>query len=185
MCLAFMKLRLSSLILVVVGQGALAAPASTPAGPCIRFCETSFNFEKVQPTDTPRHDFVFTNVGNALLEITDVRPICGCTTAGVWDRQVPPGKTGRIPLQFNPANFSGPTSKGATVICNDAAQSSIYLQFQATVWRPMDLQPQHVYFLPVEDEAANETKVVRIVSNMEEAVVLETRFRPVHCFRPS
>ena len=44
---------------------------------------------------------------------------------------------------------------------------------QATVWRAIDIQPQYVYFLPVEDEATNETKAVRIVSNLEEAVTLE------------
>src|SRR5216117_1850335 len=83
--------------------------SATKAGsqPHIQFSETSFNFDKVQPTDKPQHDFVFTNTGAGVLEITDVRPHCGCTTAGTWDRQIQPGKTGKIPLAFNPSNFSG------------------------------------------------------------------------------
>ncbi len=145
-----------------------------PSVPKIQFAETTFNFGKVQTTDKPQHEFVFTNTGAAVLEITDVRPGCGCTTAGAWDRQVQPGKTGKIPLQFNPANFSGPVTKSATVTCNDPGQANIYLQFQATVWRPIDVQPQYVYFLPIEDEATNDTKVVRIVNNLDEAVKLES-----------
>jgi len=161
----------------LLGQAATpptpAPAAANPSTPRIQFSEVSFNFEKVQTTDHPQHDFIFTNTGNSVLEIVDVRPGCGCTTAGTWDRQVQPGKTGKIPLQFNPANFSGPISKGATVTCNDPAQGSVYLQFQATVWRPIDVQPQYVYFLPVEEELTNDTKVVRIVSNLEEPVTLE------------
>jgi len=172
---------LSYIMTQLAGTPALlgqALPAPAPAGtnanaPRIQFAETSFDFGKVKPTDKPVHDFIFTNTGKALLEITDVRPGCGCTTAGAWDKQVEPGKTGKIPLQFNPANFSGAVTKGATVTCNDPTQGSHYLQFKATVWRPLDVQPQYVYFMPVGGEATNETKVVRILSNQEEPVTLE------------
>jgi hypothetical protein len=151
-----------------------AAPAATNLnGPKAQFAELSFNFGKVTPTDKPQHDFIVTNIGKTLLEITDVRPGCGCTTAGTWDKKIEPGKTGKIPLAFNPANFTGPVSKGATVTCNDPTQGSYYLQFQATVWRPIELQPQYVYFMPIEGELTNETKVVKIINNLEEAVTLE------------
>jgi hypothetical protein len=150
------------------------APPATPAGaPRIQFAATSFDFGKVLPTDKPMHEFVFTNVGTALLEITDVHPGCGCTTAGTWDRQVEPGKTGKIPLSFNPANFNGTVSKGATVTCNDPAQATHYLSFQATIFRPIDMQPQYAYFLPVEGEATNETKLIHIVNNQDAALTLD------------
>ena len=168
-----MKAKLFCLIVLALSQGAPAATTGNTPGPHISFSETSFNFQKVQPLDKLQHDFIFTNVGDAVLEITAVQPICGCTTAGNWDRRIPPGKTGKIPLQFNPANFSGPISKGATVTCNDPGQRTVYLQFQASVWQPIEAQPRYVYFLPIEDELANETKAIRIVSNEEEPVTLE------------
>ncbi len=170
-----------------------AAPTLVPATPVpaipskgtpkIQFSETTFNFGKVQTTDKPQHEFIFTNTGDAMLEITDVRPGCGCTTAGAWDRQVQPGKTGKVPLQFNPANFSGPVTKMATVACNDPTQPSLHLQFQANVWRPIEVQPQYVYFLPVEDELTNDTKVVRIVSNIEEPITLGNPFSTSAAFK--
>jgi hypothetical protein len=151
-----------------------AAPANTKAsGPHIEFSETVFGFGKVKPTDTLKHEFIVTNTGNALLEITAVQPGCGCTTAGAWDKEVAPGKTGKIPIQFNPANFSGPVTKYVTVTCNDPTRASHTLQVQATIWRPIDLQPQYVHFLSVEGEATNETKTIRIVNNEEEPVTLE------------
>jgi hypothetical protein len=161
---------------------AAPAPATTKATqPRIQFSETSFNFGTVKPTDAVRHDFIVTNGGNALLEITAVQPGCGCTTAGAWDRQVEPGKTGKIPIQFNPANFSGTVSKGVTVTCNDPIQPTSYLQIQATIWRPIDLQPQFVYFMPIEGEETNDTRVIRIINNLEEAVTLQAP----HCSSPS
>jgi hypothetical protein len=45
-----------------------------------------------------RYDYIFTNVGNAVLEINGVRPACSCTAAGDWFKTVEPGKTGTIPL---------------------------------------------------------------------------------------
>src|SRR5687767_5409763 len=87
--------------------------------PRIQFAETVHDFGKVDSGSVLKHDFVFTNTGTATLEITAVNPSCGCTTAGTWEKQIAPGKTGVIPLQFNPAAFSGQVTKPATVICND------------------------------------------------------------------
>jgi hypothetical protein len=162
----------SAVCLNLMGQDAPAAAKAS--APKIQFSETTFNFGKVQPTNALRHDFIVTNVGTALLEITAVQPGCGCTTAGAWDKQIEPGKTGKIPIQFNPANFAGPVSKAVTVTCNDPAQATHYLQIQATIWRPIDIQPQYVHFMPIDGEETNETKVVRITNNLDEPVTLET-----------
>lgn len=148
-------------------------PAPKTGAPKIQFSETTFDFGKAKPTDALKHDFIVTNVGNATLEITAVQPGCGCTTAGAWDKLIEPGKTGKIPIQLNPQSFSGPVSKGVTVTCTDPAQPSHYLHIQANVWRPIDVQPQYAYFMPVLGEETNETKVIRIVNNMDEDIKLD------------
>src|SRR4051812_30773663 len=99
--LVLLSAQLSLLRAAIPAAAAEAPDAATnsppsvaaPAGPTprIQFSETSFNFDKVLPTDSPKHDFVFTNTGQAVLEITAVRPGCGCTTAGAWTHQVEPG----------------------------------------------------------------------------------------------
>jgi hypothetical protein len=66
---------------------------------------------------------------------------CGCTTAGSWDRQVEPGKTGVIPLQFNSTGFKGTVTKSATVACNDPGQSNAVLLLKSTVWNPFEVMP--------------------------------------------
>jgi hypothetical protein len=152
------------------------APAAAPAdGPRIKFSETVFDFGRIKSSEPVRHDYIVTNTGNAVLEIMAVQPGCpGCTVALPWDRQIQPGQTGKIPIQFNPLNFTGPQSKSVTVTCNDPTAPTHMLQFRATIWQPIDVQPSYVYFMPAEGEETNETKVVRIVSNLEEPLTLKT-----------
>jgi len=150
-----------------VGTGTAAAAGVAVSGPRIRYAEAEHDFGRVSSGSTVRHDFVFTNTGNAVLEISNVRPGCGCTTAGQWDRLVEPGKTGVIPLQFNSSGFSGPVMKSATVTCNDPTQPNSVLQLRATVWRPIEVNPASAYFNVPSESATNEMRVVKIVNNLE------------------
>src|SRR6266540_4154163 len=147
------------------------SPVDT-SGPRIEFATNVFNFGKVTSGELVRHDFVFTNVGTATLEIKDVRPGCGCTTAGSWDKQVEPGKTGTIPLQFNSSNFGGAVTKSATVTCNDPGKSNVVLQITGTVWKPIEVTPTMAVFNVSDESETNVTKVVRIVNNLEEPLKL-------------
>jgi hypothetical protein len=141
-------------------------------GGVIQFAEPVHDFGKIKSGEVIKHSFVFTNIGTRTLEITDVRPQCGCTTAGDWSRKVEPGQSGSIPIQFNSANFSGTVMKSVTVTCNDPGHQTTALQIKGTIWKPIDVTPTYVYMNPFVESASNETRVVRIVSNLEEPIEL-------------
>jgi hypothetical protein len=155
-----------------------SSPAAAPAekkesaGPKIQFAEMVHDFGKVSAGELVKHTFVFTNIGTATLEIKDVRPGCGCTTAGTWDKVVEPGKTGSIPLQLNSANFGGIIMKQATVTCNDPSQSNVVLQIKGTVWKAIEVTPTMAVFNISSEAQTNDTKVVRIVSNLDQPLTL-------------
>jgi hypothetical protein len=149
------------------------APVAPGSKPTIQFQELIHDFGKVKANEAQRYDFVFTNTGTATLEITDVRPGCGCTTAGQWDKKVEPGKIGKIPIQFNPGAAGGTIAKSISVTCNDPLQAAQTLQVKATIWKPVDVNPAYVYFMGVEGEVTNDTKVVKITSNLEESITVE------------
>lgn len=164
-----------SVLVAIVSHGAVAPPvpaappgASPAPAPHIQFANTVLDFGSVKPTEMVKHDFVFTNTGNATLTITSVRPGCGCTTAGDWTHAVEPGQTGRIPIQFNPVTFSGNVAKSVTVTCDDPTQNTIYLQIKGSVWKPIDVEPRYAYFTVIEGSETNQAKVVRITNNTEE-----------------
>jgi hypothetical protein len=140
--------------------------------PEIIFKSTTFDFGRLTSGQSAKHNFTFTNTGSGVLEISEVKPGCGCTTAGEWDRTVNPGKTGVIPLQFNSAGFGGAVTKSATVVCNDPRQSNVILSLKGVVWKPIDVSPTVVVFQPTEEDQARETKVVRIVSDLDQPLKL-------------
>lgn len=160
----------------VLGLTAWGADAGSggeaPSGPRIRMAEMAHDFGRIDVGRVARHDFVFTNAGNAVLEILDVKPSCGCTTAGQWDKRVEPGQTGKIPLQFNSTGFSGAISKMATITCNDPAQPNLVLQLRATVWRPIEVNPPSAFFNVSSEAATDEVRVIRIVNHTEAPLVL-------------
>ena len=135
--------------------------------PRIQFATPVYDFGRVKEGEVLKYDFIFTNAGQAWLELTDVHPGCGCTAAGSWSRKVEPGKTGNIPIQFNTTGYSGPVAKGITVTCNDKSQPTVALQIKGTVWKPVDAIPQYAIFNVTADSWSSATSVVRIVNNEE------------------
>jgi hypothetical protein len=149
-----------------------AAAASSDASSKIQFAEPVYDFGKVSSGELVKHEYAFTNVGNAELEVSNVQPSCGCTTAGDWTRKVPPGKTGLIPIQFNSANYGGPVTKTVTVTSNDKSQPTVVLQLKGTVWKPIDVTPNFaVLNVPAESTTPVST-VVKIINNTDEELTL-------------
>ncbi len=154
---------------------ATPAPATAPAGgPKIQFESTVHDFGKVSAGAPVRCEFIFTNTGNQTLEVTDVRPQCGCTHAGEWTRRVEPGQTGKVPLQLNTAGFSGQIVKIIPVTCNDPSQPTVSLQLKCTIWKAVDVTPTYVLFNNIAaDATTNETRAVKITNNVDEPLTLE------------
>ena len=149
-----------------------AAPAPTNApGPKIQFATPLHDFGRMRAGDPVKYTYIFTNTGSALLILNTVQPQCGCTTAGAWTKQVEPGMTGVIPIQFNTAGYNGPVFKQVTVTCNVTNQATLFVQLKGTVYRPYDLiPPMAVLNIPPDAESAS--GVVTITNNTEEPLVL-------------
>jgi len=146
--------------------------ANTNLVPKIQFATPVYDFGKLKVNEPVKCDFVFTNVGQALLEITAVHPGCGCTTAGTWTRQVEPGKTGTIPIQFNGAGVPGMFGKAVTVTCNDPARRTVILQIKGLLWKPVDVVPPFAVFNVTAESVSNATSIVRVINNEDEPLTL-------------
>ena len=77
------------------------------SGPRIQFATPVHDFGRIKGGEVVKYTYVFTNAGQQVLEVTAVQASCGCTTAGDWSRQVEPGQTGSIPIEFNSGSFNG------------------------------------------------------------------------------
>lgn len=161
----------------VLRSSGQAVPANAPAstngiGPRIQFDSLDYVFGNVRGGTKVTHDYVFTNTGDAKLQVTSVQPGCHCTTVGQWTHEVEPGKTGVIPLQFDSTGFGGPIFRATTVTCNDKIQPTVRLQLHGTVNRPVDVSPSFV-LLNIGPDASEETNgIVHITNNEEQPLQL-------------
>jgi hypothetical protein len=172
-----LKLLLTAGVLGIINAGLAQTNSSAPTGsastgPRIAFETPAFDFGKVDSGTAVKHDFTFTNLGDQTLVINDVHPGCGCTTAGAWDKQVEPGKTGKISIEFHSNGYGGPVTKTVSVTCNDPTQGSITLQLKGVVWRPFDVAPSYTVFNVSPDNQTSQTNVIRITSNLDKPVVI-------------
>lgn len=152
------------------GSGSPAA-GSTNDGPRIAFETPVHDFGKISAGSVVKHTFVFTNAGNDKLVISGVQTSCGCTTAGEWTREVEPGKTGTIPIQFSGGSFNGPVSKSVTVASNDKARPSVFLQIKGDIWKPIEVTPAYAV-LNVLPDSPGGTTTVSITNNLAAPVYM-------------
>ena len=136
--------------LVLMGPSIRAqtpAPAPAPATAPAIFCEQPvFDFGVADNSQTVSHEYVIVNRGDATLEISQVRPSCGCTVANISQRSVPPGGEARVTAQLNLTGRQGPQHKAITVESNDPKQPQLTLMLQGTAGAAVNIQPPQVMF---------------------------------------
>ena len=84
-----------------------------------------------------------------------------------------PGKSGKIPIQFNSTGYNGPVFKQVTVTCNVSNQNVVILQLKGTVFKQIDMTPAFVA-LTVPADAPSATATVTITNNSDEPLELST-----------
>ena len=128
----------------LLAQGATGGPKASVAEPIK-------DMGVVPKGDKIAHDFEIRNEGTAPLEISEVRPACGCTVAK-FDRTIAPGQTGKVSLEIDTATFNGPVSKGVTVFTSDPATPQIELTVRADVEPFIAVKPGYARYITVQGE---------------------------------
>lgn len=148
---SFSRLLVAALTVVlawaVTAQG---APRAVPTEPIK-------DFNVVAKGEVISHDFSIRNDGDAALEISDVRPACGCTVAR-FDKSIAPGETGTISIRLKTENFSGPISKTIAVFTNDPQSPKLQLVTKAQVKPYIGSVPGYARFNYVQGESIGAIK---------------------------
>jgi thiol-disulfide isomerase/thioredoxin len=162
--------------LLVYGAPNVAADeqaASTPAGqPKAEVPQPSFEFTDVWADQQLEHTFVIRNAGDAPLQITQVRPACGCTVAGDYPKEIAPGEEGKFPFRLNTRSLKGKFTKAITVGTNDPANAQIRLTLTGTVKHPIDVDPARGAFFGQIKRDAVVSRKITITNNTDESLNL-------------
>jgi hypothetical protein len=148
----------------------------------IQLDNVTYDFGRAASGEKVRHTFTVTNTGDAMLEITNVRPGCHCTTAGDWTHRIEPGQTGIIPVQFDSAQNSGTIAKSVEVYSNARNHPRLTLFLRGVVWKPIEITPQTAFINIPADTTNRESTTVRIVNKTDGPLTLTQPASANHSF---
>ncbi|MEM9556939.1 MAG: DUF1573 domain-containing protein [Acidobacteriota bacterium] len=137
--------------LLITALLAFSASAALAAGPEAVPVEPVIDFEIVPRGEKLIHTFEIRNEGDQPLEITSVRPACGCTIAD-FDKVIAPGKIGKIKATVDTSDFFGPIAKAIAVFTNDSDNPKLALTVKANVKPFIAVVPGYARFNYVQDE---------------------------------
>ena len=116
------------------------AISTQPAGK-IACEEPTFDFPETWAGDKVEHTFKLRNTGEGVLEITAVRPSCGCTAAPDWTKKIEPGKDGKVDIAINSQHLRGDVTKTITVENSDPSNPRLILTMKGKIKPAIDVQP--------------------------------------------
>lgn len=179
-----MQVRLSLAVLV----GFLFFSTFAQAAPELVVEQPHYNFGTIIQGTRVDHVFGLRNVGDAPLQIRQVKPSCGCTAATVSSTTILPGKKGEIKASFDSRNFYGSVNKGIVVESNDAKSPAYSLSLSGTIVEEVEVTPKQINFGKMKADAPKEMgftidnkgkKAVRITSvktSLPQAVVKVAKY---------
>lgn len=86
--------------------------------PTMDFKDTVHDFANMVEGAVVDYDFEFTNNGKNPLIISNATGSCGCTVPNYPREPIPPGKTGKLHVQFHSAGKFGHQEKSVTIQTN-------------------------------------------------------------------
>ncbi len=101
----------------------------------------SWDFGEMKQQETKTITVNVTNKGAARLIISDVKADCGCTVPEMAVKDLAPGESTTLSIEFNSKRFSGNVIKTVQVFSNDPMNSVVDVMITAKVHTPLIVNP--------------------------------------------
>jgi hypothetical protein len=98
---------------------AVAAERDANAGnfPVLQLDKMEHDFGTIMNGTPVETVFKYTNTGNSMLVVSNIKSTCGCTVPSNYTKEVAPGETGQFTVKFN-GKGNGKVSKSLTMTTN-------------------------------------------------------------------
>lgn len=133
------------IILLAVATVSLTAQAQLQV-------QDTLNFGTVVPkgglseTSKITGTLVLKNIGTDTLDVKEVRPSCGCTSAPLKQNILPPGVQTEVTVSINLPTMNGPFTKYLTVVSSDPYKSTRSVALVANIQRAVQLSSSYIGF---------------------------------------
>jgi hypothetical protein len=154
------------LSLIVISTAAFAQPK-------IKILEgNDVNWGSVSHKDNPlSKEITIKNIGNETLEISEVKPSCGCTTAPLEKDKLEPGEETVLPIKLKISGNAGKVTKTIRVTSNDPENNQLLIRLNADVVRALVVDPTFIGFKDLQVGYETEGEVT-IKNTSDEAITL-------------
>jgi hypothetical protein len=152
-----------TLVLVQFGcQGPVteSMPKEDGPGPRIKFEKTVHDFGEVSASKKYKSEFRFTNIGDDLLRITDVKRCCGVVVT-LDKKEFAPGESGTLKFEYNAGRDAGLVNRLLRVFSNDETNPKAALTIKAKVVIRVDYQPKQIDLLLNRENAGCPKIIIR------------------------
>jgi len=147
--LAGLALALSSL-LTIAGpvQGQQLPPVGgddvADGGPVLSLAAEEIDYGVISDLRTVTRKMSFTNTGDGLLTISEIKGSCGCTVPELSIRDYLPGESGVMEVRYDPAGRAGKQRKSVTIYSNDARNQVQRFAVVVDVEPAVMLEPKNI-----------------------------------------
>lgn len=139
----------------------------------IAFDDLDRDFGESTEGEVLTHVFKFTNQGQTVLEIIGLQPSCGCTSALLSEKRIPPGQSGQISVKLNTHGLSGRLIKEVGVVTNDPQKPEVRLRLQTIVRPEIVVSERSVYFGVVPKDKGAKREVTLTVPSDRDILILD------------
>jgi len=103
------------------------------AGPSLTLDKREVQLGTMYSGEVKKFSFRISNTGTKNLAIISVQPSCGCTAVRTPKKELKPGESDRLELEFNSTGIQGDVAKAVTIQTNDPKNISTVVTFHANV----------------------------------------------------
>ncbi|HJW42821.1 MAG TPA: DUF1573 domain-containing protein [Geothrix sp.] len=154
---------------------ACAAVSLVAQAPAIKFDRTHHDFGRITPDRKVAVKYRVSNAGNAYLNITQVRPSCGCTYTMLGKWSLAPGEGTEIEAMFDPKGLKGGVRKSIEVVSNDPKTPAVSLTLEAEVVQEIMPSVESVYFFQAPRSATTRSQVRYASGNGEPVHIVDVK----------
>jgi hypothetical protein len=120
--------------------------SKSEGAPKITFEDTVYDFGEISSSRKYTGQFKFTNTGNGILNILDVKKCCGSVVT-LDKEELAPGESGTIKVEYTTGARSGSMNRSIRVYSNDKTNPKVDLTIKAKVVQKVKWQPPRVDLL--------------------------------------
>tara|TARA_R110002073_G_scaffold37866_3_gene109033 strand:+ start:48758 stop:50008 length:1251 start_codon:yes stop_codon:yes gene_type:complete len=164
-----------------VNPNGQAAPTGPTANSVLLFKETTVSTGTILDTDPVDVNFEFMNTGGEDLEITLIKPSCGCTVPDMSQKVYAPGEKGVMKVTFDPSGKNGPISRNITIYTNSSAKPVHTIILHSYV-NPVVITEPRILAFDLTQKGQGATKDINVYGRFEDFKISRATTQDIDTF---